>query len=287
VEIHEDYVASVGCQVCHGGQTPGSSEEKAPKWPPVVAPVWPYQFSAKTSAVTEMSNKTLHGTWHYDFLNNRMAQYFVDNNTGLNLTMVWLGNPSPDSEAPAEEVYGAGARRGVLHVFVSPVPGVTACSAASYPSFAIVHPDAFASAQIGSENVKFVERTRVEGKWSDHFTYYLNISEGNPCNGLFELYMEVFDNVPVMDHGPNRCGTGDKATTTWWDVRRSEPEMWRFTQHDFTACTHSTSLEELESQLLDHEDMSGFHQADLQAVLGAVTRHLPRSMTHQAIPSLV
>merc|ERR1712048_505951 len=74
------------------------------------------------------------------------------------------------------------------------------------------------------------------------------------------------------------------ATTTWWDVRRSEPEMWRFTEHDFTACAHSTSLAELESQLLEHEAISEFHQADLQAALGVTTRHLFWSPTSKVLP---
>lgn len=254
-EIYKEYAASVSCTVCHSGSPPAQSDKDAPEWPPVVAPVIPYQFNAQSSAWTEQQNMTLYGSWHYDFLNNRMAQYYALG--GFNMTQVWLANPPPAGEGDAEQVYGPGAKRGAFYVFTKPAPSAPLmCSTLSYPGFSIPHPDVFSSKMIGSENVNFAGRKQIDGGkgkvWADHYTYNFNMSAGNPCNAMFEVYMDIHDGIPVMDYGPNGCDAThhNKAMTKWWDLERVQPDLRYFTDHNYTACESLSSVEELEIHLL-------------------------------------
>jgi len=283
-EIYEEYAASVSCAVCHSGAPPAvtpESDKDAPEWPPVVAPVWPFQFSAQLSGSGTKDNMTLNGSWHYDFPKNRMVQYFSA--SGFNMTQVWLANPAPPGEGDAEQVYGPGAKRGVMYIFTQPYPfAPTTCSMLPY-ALSVPHPDAFSSQLIGSENVKFAGRKRIEGGrgevWTDHYTYFLNMSAGSPCNGLFEVWMDINDGIPLMDYGPTGCDD-NKARVKYWDFQRAEPPSWHFTAHNFTACK-PRSVEELQSLLLQqaatYSQAMGDNSNTLQSAIYASMSNVARS----------
>lgn len=122
--VNGAYESAVSCVVCHQGSgtlppLPKQSDPDAPTWPLPVAPMWPYQFEADVVGwdidTRNPQGTNVTGTWHYDFLNNRMAQYFAGVKSNMkwwplktNVTLVWIATPGPDGEGPAEEVYGKG-----------------------------------------------------------------------------------------------------------------------------------------------------------------------------------
>jgi len=224
--VNGAYESAVSCVVCHQGSgtlppLPKQSDPDAPTWPLPVAPMWPYQFEADVVGwdidTRNPQGTNVTGTWHYDFLNNRMAQYFTGVKSNMkwwplktNVTLVWIATPGPDGEGPAEEVYGKGAARGNFYAFVKPQPFLPwTCEKISYPVFALPRPDAFSSAAIDFiHNITFVARQKVDGKWADW--YHFDFLPGGSCNGPFNLWKDIYDHVPVKDFGKNDCKGGKR-----------------------------------------------------------------------------
>jgi len=293
--VYDAYESAVSCIVCHQGSAPipPGSDPNAPTWPLPIAPVWPYQFESDAvgwnidSRHPQGTNVT--GTWHYDYLNNRMAQYWMGVNSKMkwwplktNVTLVWLATPGPAGEGPAEEVYGKGAARGTFYAFVKPQPFLPwTCEKIPYPVFAIPRPDAFSSTTLIS-NITFVGREKVDGKWADHYHY--DFLPGGSCNGPYNLWKDIYDHVPVKDFGKNDC-KGGHASTHWKVVYKREPPIWRWQNLDYTSCKVSSSLDVLEERLvssavlaasaLGHDVPYEHLAADVAAALSVSTRLHP------------
>jgi len=237
--------------LCHGGAfepQPGS-DPAAPTWPPPVAPVWPFQFESEVYGWylddSAPSGMNVTGSWHYDFPNNRMALYYTghpgnENSSGTpqNVTFLWIANPTPMDELPAEELYGKGAQRGNFYVFIKPTPSSPfSCGRIPYP-FPIVHPDIMSSRVMRDQDVTFVGREQVDGNWSDH--YYFNFSAPG-CLGPVDLWKNVYDHTPMRTYHLNDC-LGGRASNTWRSVKRQEPPISLWQGWDFSICDFAADM---------------------------------------------
>lgn len=306
-DVYDSYAAAVSCQVCHSGVAPSmpGSDPSAPAYPPPVAPNWPYQFEAEVVGWNVDSRNpkgtNVSGTWHYDFINNRMAQYFVGKKSNMqwwplktNVTLVWIAAPTPAGEDGAEAVYGKGAARGTFYAFVKPQPFLPrVCEKIPYPSFSVPLPDSFSSKGISS-NITYVAREWVDGRWADRYHY--DFLPGNSCDGPFNLWKDIYDNLPVKDFGKNDC-KGGNASTHWKTVHRRAPPLWRWQNLDYASCKESSDVEDLEQRIvasavaaasaLGHSVDSQMLAEDVGTALRVAGRHLPPSKRDKASSQLV
>jgi hypothetical protein len=299
-EVHDAYGDAVSCLICHNGASPlpSASDPEAPIWPAPIAPSWPYQFEAEVvgwnidSRNPKGTNVT--GTWHYDYINNRMAQYFTGKKSNMqwwplktNVTLVWIAGPGPAGEVAAEKLYGPGAARGNFYAFVKPQPFLPwTCEKISYGlAFSVPHPDQFGSPAI-SQNISYVGRFWVDGRWADRYHY--SFLPGNDCDGPFNLDKDIYDHVPVKDFGKNDCGKIGFASTHWTTIHKREPPIWRWQNLDFLSCKESDNVEGLEDRVvaaavhtaasLGHAIESEMLAADVMAAFSVAGRHLPVSI---------
>lgn len=220
------------------------------------------------------------GAWHYDFINNRLRLDYVAHPSSLpgklwplnaNIRSLWLADPVPASEQnkSIEEIYGPGAERGYVYMFIKPQPFLPwVCSKAHKAGLSILHPDTLSwGANFRGQydahvpvNVSFVGREWVEDvkEWGDH--YYLDYHDvaTSSCTGPFELWKSINDNRPLTDYGVVDCGRGNgRAKTVWHDLKAETPDPELFMQanpmkdRNFTICKNDATLSHLEKRLID------------------------------------
>jgi hypothetical protein len=322
--VWKKYQETHFCTICHGSDTPflpAGSDPAAPHWPPPVAPSMPYQFNSGMTGW--MQDKYIQpgganmtsGAWHYDFINNRLRLDYVAHPSSFpaklwplnaNIRSLWLGNPVPASEEnkSIEEIYGPGAERGYVYMFIKPQPFLPwTCSRANKAGLSILHPDTLSwganfQGQYDSHvpvNVSFVGREWVPElkEWGDHYYLdYHDVSKPN-CTGPFELWKSINDNKPLKDNGVVDCGRGNgRAKTIWHDLKAETPDPKLFEQanpmknRNFTICKTDASLSHLEKRLIDEWSVSTDDDVRRHAVEAArlVRASLHISLGHSGMP---
>lgn len=218
------------------------------------------------------------GNWHYDFINNRLRLDYVAHPSkypaklwplSAHIRSLWLGDPVPPSEAgkPTETIYGKGAQRGYVYMFIQPQPFLPwICSKAAKTGLSILHPDTLSW---GSNfqgkyddhvpvNVTFAAREWVDdvGEWADHYVLDYHDSYNSNCTGPFELWKSIYDNKPIADTGVVDCGRGNgRARTVWRNLVAKTPDPDLFTKgnplknQDFSTCKADKSFRHLEKRL--------------------------------------
>lgn len=296
--VMNKYRGQYTCSACHmiGPTLPKDSDPLAPKWPPPLPPQFPQQFHSLVDgweAGGQEGNFNYTGEWFYDFNNNRFRQN-VNVTTGpakgMQMIQLWLGVPTPDDEKePAEKLYGKGAERGNLFIFITTPGAPTFCSKDPF-GFSIVHPDAltwgpnFQGADVPTST--YDRREFVHGQWADHYGLYYN-STHEGCSGPFQMWRSVTEGVPIADYGVGQCGTPlTMAGTHWQHMIREEPALELF-QMDFSKCKAVPPPEEVEEHIRTHAQlpsdmsMAAFVQG-ARAVL-ASRRTPPRTLPEQLL----
>lgn len=216
------------------------------------------------------------GQWHYDFINNRLRIDYVAHPSSFpaklwplnaHIRSLWLGDPIPPTEegVPTDTLYGKGAERGYVYMFIKPQPFLPwICSKGAKPGLSILHPDTLSwgsnfQGQYDTHvpvNVSFTAREWVDdvGEWADHYVLdYHDVSNPN-CSGPFELWKSIYDNKPIADFGVVNCGSSNgRARTVWRNLVAKTPDPKLFTEgnplNDFSKCKADQSLQHLETRL--------------------------------------
>jgi len=247
--VTKGYKDATTCKACHGDPSSPATTgpppaPDAPKWPPVMSPIWPSQW---TSAIVGWNKNArfphglnITGAWHYDYLNNRVRQDFLGHSTGswlplkTNTTLFWFGDPRPTGEPPGTNHW----QPGVFYVVVRPAPFVEVCSAIAYPGMSIVRPDAFDQVRL-FHGLDYVGREHTDGRWADHWSFQFVDSEDHACDGNFTMWVDINDHTPVMDYGPSDCA-GGIAASHWSNFSIGQPDPGLWTTQDFSMCKNTT-----------------------------------------------
>jgi hypothetical protein len=220
------------------------------------------------------------GQWHYDFINNRLRLDYVAHPSSFpaklwplaaHIRSLWLADPTPASEEgkSMEDLYGPGAERGYVYMFIKPQPFLPwVCSKAAKRGLSILHPDTLSwganyQGQYDTHvpvNVTFVGREWIEKikEWGDHYALdYHDVSNPN-CTGPFELWKSIYDNKPLMDTGVVDCGRGNgRANTYWKDLKAEAPDPKLFYEgnplkdRSFATCKNDATFGHLEKRLIE------------------------------------
>lgn len=323
-KVWKKYQETHFCTICHGSGTPflpPGSDPAAPKWPPPVAPSMPFQFNSdmtgwmKDQFIQPGGANMTSGQWHYDFINNRLRLDYVAHPSSFpaklwplnaHIRSLWLADPIPQSEEgkPPSDIYGPGAERGYVYMFIKPQPFLPwICSKANKKGLSILHPDTLSwgsnfQGQYDSHvpvNVSFVGREWVEElkEWGDHyFLDYHDVANPN-CTGPFELWKSIIDNRPLKDGGVVDCGRGNGRARTFWHNLKAEapdPKLFYeanpFENHDFAKCKTDPTLGHLQRRLFQEWSQSSDADVRLHAAEAAsvVRASLHLSLGHSMQP---
>merc|ERR1712166_636895 len=252
-EVIQRYREATTCKVAHGDPDPVRPAEQpqpgTPQWPPVMAPVWPPQWTASvegwsTNPVHSPHASNVTGFWHYDFTNNRYRADFKAKSTGswlpltTNLTFFWFGDPRPAGEpAPTN-----GWEAGHFYVVVRPAPLIEICTKISYPGLSILRPDSYEQLRL-AHTVVYVGRELVDNRWSDRWTYNFTFPPDPKCGFTnFSIWTDIHDHTPVTDYRPNGCD-GGLGVSHWSNFTFGMPDPGLFETQKFGSCKNGTSEE--------------------------------------------